>query len=63
MIRDTKSRALLETDSDRLLRYRRERQLFKDVNQIRSEIAQMKNAINNINNTIHEMKETTNGKT
>lgn len=55
MIRDTHSKALLETDTTSLERYRKEKKRDVEINQLKDEIRSIKVCINRLHETLKKM--------
>lgn len=56
MIRDSHSKALIETDVKELQKYRREKKREKEFQQLKDEVDSLKIGINNIYNSIKKLE-------
>lgn len=56
MIRDTYSKALVETDVAELNRYRKEKQKDKEFQQLKNDVIFLKERINNLSKTLQQIE-------
>lgn len=56
IVRDTYSKALLETDVVELQKYRNDKRKDKEMNQLKKEIESLKMCINNLKETVKKLE-------
>ena len=56
MIRDSHSKALVETDVTELQKYRREKKKEKEFQQLKEEVRSLRVCINSLNDTIQKLE-------
>ena len=59
MIRDLHSKALVETDTIELVRYRNEKKRQREIDELRRDVANLKSCINSLCETIKRVEDKT----